>query len=352
MRHSNSLRSKLVDGKVRECNDLPHFVTNSWDTTCQTCHPSVARGRLVSPGSGSSSKGTSSTGLTKYGRMSKVIGSWSIPTVMKSKIPNDASQIRVTQTWTVGSWCPTTKQVFVASQHVCAVQAKHLNRGVISCTGMNLPDPNVSRSGQNKKHAWYMSRKSHETAHTRDQTPHQHVIQWRIQIGLQSMAIATMNHDRFRSITSFGEHQESQHQFDSQHQEQLKDLNLSRLHFLHTIKTGASSLAPSSCEGINEQDWSTNEWRSWTSVNHGHTKHLQMRQFQGFPQRDLPDHCCHQRPGAGWYNWCSWCMALLGSARCIVYLSTWFAWIMWFLSATAKNMRVPIGFLGQLAGTG
>lgn len=163
------------------------------------------------------------------------------------------------------------------------------------------------------------------------------------------MAIATMNHDRYRSITSFWEHQISSIL--------VEYLNLSSLHFL---SFPASSLAPSSCEGINEQNWS-NEWKLWTSVN-GNTKHLQMHQFQ-CPRRDLPDHC-HQRPGASWYNWCTWSMALLGSARCVSGCRMYslpfnmicLVRIMWFLSATAaKNMRVPIAFLaflGQLVWTG
>lgn len=213
-----------------------------------------------------------------------------------------------------------------------------------SCNGI-LPDRNVSSSVQNKKHTWYISRKSHETAHTRLNT---------------SSACHPMAHPNRPAKHGYCHHEPWQ---VSQHHKFLgasnifrsfvEYLNLSSLHFL---SFPASSLAPSSCEGMNKTEVTSGScgllWMTTikkTFANASMHQCINSIQFQ-CPQRDLPD--CHQRPGA------SWGMALLGSARCVSecrMYSLQFTFqhdlvrIMWFLSATAaKNMRVPIAFLAFL----
>lgn len=162
------------------------------------------------------------------------------------------------------------------------------------------------------------------------------------------MAIATMNHDRYRSITSFWEHQ-------------ISSVLLSNI-WISAVCISYHFLPPRWLHRPAKASMNKTEVTSGSCGLLWMAKHVQMRQFQ-CPQRDPPDHC-HQRPGASWYNWCTWGMALLGSAWCVSGCRMYslpfnmicLVRIMWFLSTTAaKNMRVPIAFLaflGQLVWTG
>lgn len=184
-----------------------------------------------------------------------------------------------------------------------------------SCNGI-LPDRNVSSRVQNKKHTWYISRKSHETAHTRLNT---------------SSACHPMAHPNRPAKHGYCHHEPWQ---VSQHHKFLgasnifrsfvEYLNLSSLHFL---SFPASSLAPSSCEGINEQNWS-NEWKLWTSVNGKTCANASIPMSSERSSWPLPPtawrkliQLMHLRYGIARQR-----MMRIWVQGCIVYLSTWFAW--------------------------
>lgn len=333
------LRSKLVDCKVRECHDLPLQVCHQL-LGYDTHHMYDTRGRLVSPGS-SSSKGTSSTGLIQRSNdVESDVGSWSIVmTWLNQKSPTMHHKFA---RWRgPGLWIRDVQQPCrcLWPPNMCVQY-----RQSIWIVQWHSASPKCLEQCANKMHTWYISRKSHETAHTRLNT---------------SSACHPMAHPNRPAKHGYYHHepwQVSQHHKFWEHQ--ISSILLSNI-WISAVCISYHFLPPRwlhrpAKASMNKTEVTSGSCGLLWMATQNICKCINSIQFQ-CPQRDLPDHC-HQRPGTSWYNWCTWGMALLGSARCVSgcmyslpFNMICLVRIMWFLSATAaKNMHVPIAFLAFL----